>query len=86
MSRPNTWREPRRFQLSQRSSYREGETMKLKFTLTKAVDDESGAVTVDWVVLTAAIVVIGSAVVSVFAPNLTTAANYISSVVEYSGD
>lgn len=44
-------------------------------------DDESGAVTVDWVVLTAAIVVIGTGVISVLAPGLTTTSGYISSMV-----
>jgi len=46
-----------------------------------ARDDQDGAVTVDWVVLTAAIVVLGTGLVSVFAPDLTAASNYISSMV-----
>ena len=50
--------------------------------LRKTKQDESGAVTVDWVVLTAAIVVIGSGVVAVIAPGLTSTSNYISSMVD----
>lgn len=43
--------------------------------------DESGAITVDWVVLTAVVVVIASALVSMLAPNLKTASSYVSDVV-----
>ena len=47
----------------------------------RAKDDESGAVTVDWVVLAAAIVVLGSGVVSVISPGLQSGAGYVASVV-----
>jgi len=42
-------------------------------------NDESGAVTVDWVVLTAAIVGLGLAVMTTVSGGLTTAANSINS-------
>jgi Flp pilus assembly pilin Flp len=42
-------------------------------------NDESGAVTVDWVVLTAALVGLGLAVITVVAGGLNTAANNINS-------
>jgi Flp pilus assembly pilin Flp len=41
-------------------------------------NDESGAVTVDWVVLTAALVGLGLAVITVVAGGLNTAANAIN--------
>jgi Flp pilus assembly pilin Flp len=41
-------------------------------------NDESGAVTVDWVVLTAALVGLGLAVITVVAGGLNTAANVIN--------
>ena len=44
-------------------------------------EDESGAVTVDWVVLTAAVVVLGSGVVSVISPGLTSTSSYITSQI-----
>lgn len=39
--------------------------------------DDSGAVTVDWVVLTAAIVVIGAGTISVISPGLTAGSDHI---------
>jgi len=42
------------------------------------VKDDSGAVTVDWVVLTAVIVTLGIAVVSVMAPALSSTATEIA--------
>lgn len=44
--------------------------------------DESGAVTVDWVVLTAAIVGIAIAVLTVIAGGINTAANAINTELE----
>lgn len=41
-------------------------------------NDESGAVTVDWVVLTAALVGLGLAVITVVSGGLSTAANSIN--------
>ncbi|PQO24230.1 hypothetical protein C2I36_03900 [Rhodobacteraceae bacterium WD3A24] len=55
--------------------------MKL-FNLIKTFrDDESGAVTVDWVVLTAAIVGLGIAVIVAVGPGITNLADSISSSV-----
>ena len=52
--------------------------MKL-FKLAKTFkNDESGAVTVDWVVLTAALVGLGLAVITVVSGGLETAANSIN--------
>lgn len=45
---------------------------------TKFTNDESGAVTVDWVVLTAAIVIIGIAVIITITAGLENAASGIS--------
>lgn len=42
-----------------------------------AYEDDSGAVTVDWVVLAAAIVVLGTGVVSVISPGLTAGSTQI---------
>jgi Flp pilus assembly pilin Flp len=44
-------------------------------------NDESGAVTVDWVVLTAAIVGLGLVVMNAVAPGITTLAGKISTSV-----
>lgn len=55
--------------------------MKLISFFLKAKDDEEGAVTVDWVVLTAGLVVFGSAVVSTFAPALQTGGHVISNTI-----
>lgn len=60
--------------------------MKLLDWLSKSAKDESGAVTVDWVVLTAAIVILGAGVVSVISPGLTSASGHISSVIATSGN
>lgn len=46
-----------------------------------AADDESGAVTVDWVVLAAATVVLGSAVAATIKPGISSGANVISSAI-----
>lgn len=54
--------------------------------LKVASRDESGAVTVDWVVLAAALVVLGSGLVSVISPSLTNASNYISNSIVSSAD
>jgi Flp pilus assembly pilin Flp len=55
--------------------------MKLFNLIKKFRSDESGAVTVDWVVLTAAIVGLGIAVVVAVGPGLQTLAGNISSTV-----
>lgn len=51
--------------------------MDLLKKLKIAYDDESGAVTVDWVVLTAALVVVGTGVLSVISPGLTAGSDKI---------
>lgn len=43
--------------------------------------DESGAVTVDWVVLTAALVLVGVAAVAIYKPALSEAATDISDAI-----
>jgi len=55
--------------------------MQLRNLIKKTKDDESGAVTVDWVVLTAGLVVVGATVVSTISPALTAGASSISSQV-----
>lgn len=55
--------------------------MQLRTLIKKTKDDESGAVTVDWVVLTAGLVVVGAFVVSTISPALTAGASSISSQV-----
>ncbi len=55
--------------------------MKLFRRLKKAKDDDSGAVTVDWVVLAAATVIMGSTVISTISPNLKDGASQIGSAV-----
>ena len=52
--------------------------MNLLSKLKQLRHDDSGAVTVDWVVLTAAIVVLGIGVVSVISPGLTAGSDSIS--------
>ncbi len=47
--------------------------------LKQAEDDESGAVTVDWVVLAAATVILGGTVINTIKPGLTSGAAVISS-------
>ncbi len=49
--------------------------------LKNAIDDESGAVTVDWVVLAAATVLMGTSVITVLKPGFTDGANLISSAI-----
>lgn len=49
--------------------------------IEKFIRDESGAVTVDWVVLTAAIVGLGVGVITVFAPSTVNIATLISAEV-----
>jgi Flp pilus assembly pilin Flp len=55
--------------------------MKLFTNMKKFITDESGAVTVDWVVLTAAIVGLGIAVIVAVGPGLQTLASNISDTV-----
>ncbi len=50
----------------------------MKKFLNAFVKDEDGAVTVDWVVLTAAIVGIALAIISTISTSLNTAANEIA--------
>lgn len=56
--------------------------MKLLNLIARFRKDESGAVTVDWVVLTAAIVGLGIAVVVAVAPGLQDLASEISDTLE----
>ena len=51
--------------------------MKLLNLFKSFKNDESGAVTVDWVVLTAALVGLGMAVIATLAPAIDTTANII---------
>jgi Flp pilus assembly pilin Flp len=51
--------------------------MTLSFVFTKFAKDESGAVTVDWVVLTAAIVGLGIYVTSIVGGGIVTLGNAI---------
>ena len=53
--------------------------MKLLRVFKAAADDESGAVTVDWVVLAAATVILGTTVANTIKPGLNNRANAISS-------
>jgi len=55
--------------------------MKLLRFFQKAKDDEDGAVTVDWVVLTAGLVVFGSAVVSNILPSINAGGTIISNTI-----
>ena len=50
-------------------------------TFQKFHRDEQGAVTVDWVVLTAAIVGICLGVISIFGPGTGSSANFVSGVI-----
>lgn len=52
--------------------------MKLLRIFQKVKDDEDGAVTVDWVVLTAGLVVFGSAVIANIAPSVKNGGHIIS--------
>ena len=49
--------------------------------LQKFLRDERGAVTVDWVVLTAAIVGICLGVTAIFGPGTGSSANFVSGVI-----
>lgn len=51
--------------------------MKLLNTITRFSKEESGAVTVDWVVLTAAVVGLGLLIAETMGSSITTAANNI---------
>lgn len=57
--------------------------MKL-FKMKKFTKDESGAVTVDWVVLTAALVIIGGLVISIIRSGLLSASSAINETLETS--
>lgn len=56
--------------------------MKLINIFKNFAKDESGAVTVDWVVLTAAIVGLGLAVISVIGPRITNAGSVIAGDID----
>ena len=58
--------------------------MKLFDLIKKFHNDESGAVTVDWVVLTAAIVGLGVAVILAVGPSITDLAEGIATSVDTS--
>ena len=49
--------------------------------IKKLSRDEAGAVTVDWVVLTAAMVVMGVGVIAIFAPGANSSANTVSTAI-----
>lgn len=49
--------------------------------LNKFHRDETGAVTVDWVVLTAAIMLMGVGVIAIFQPGANSSANAVSSAI-----
>jgi Flp pilus assembly pilin Flp len=53
-------------------------TMKLLNIFKNFKNDESGAVTVDWVVLTAAVVGLGLIVINAITPGITAAGNQIN--------
>ncbi len=53
----------------------------MKMAFKEFLADESGAVTVDWVVLTAAVVGLGFSIILVFADGNKTVADNISSTV-----
>lgn len=57
----------------------------LQYTLRNFANDESGAVTVDWVVLTAAIVGLGLLVMSAIKPAISGLAEGIASEVTKTG-
>ena len=60
--------------------------MDLKNLITKFRNDESGAVTVDWVVLTAAIVGLGIAVLASVSDGITDLSDETSDTLEHMGD
>ncbi|UPH71456.1 hypothetical protein LGT41_0001165 [Abyssibius alkaniclasticus] len=49
--------------------------------LKKFSRDDAGAVTVDWVVLTAVMVVMGVGVIAIFAPGANSSANEVSAAI-----
>jgi len=53
--------------------------------LTSFLSDESGAVTVDWVVLTAAVAFLGLIIFSTVRPAVGNMAEGIANVVQYTG-
>ncbi|MEX5729631.1 Flp pilus assembly pilin Flp [Rhodovulum iodosum] len=53
----------------------------MKDTAKKFVQDEDGAVTVDWIVLTAFVVGMALAVVAIFVPGPTNIASNISNAI-----
>jgi len=55
--------------------------MKLVRYLKKAFEDDSGAVTVDWVVLAAATVIMGSTVINTIKPGISHGGTVISSAL-----
>jgi len=55
--------------------------MKLLRYLKTVAKDDSGAVTVDWVVLAAATVIMGSTVINTITPGLTRGSSIISSTL-----
>ena len=59
--------------------------MKL-FKMKKYAKDESGAVTVDWVVLTAALVIIGGVVIGIIRTGLENASEAINATLQESAD
>ena len=60
--------------------------MELAKQLTKFLTSESGAVTVDWVVLTASIVVISTAVIMIITSGINHGANTIDDTVLQYGE
>lgn len=55
-------------------------------TVSKFIRDEDGAVTVDWVVLTAAIAVIGSVILLTIESSLTNTSVEIASFIDSADD
>lgn len=66
---------------TERRTFMKGHQMKLFEMIKDFRNDESGAVTVDWVVLTAAIVGLGIAVLATVSGGVNTLAGKISSEV-----
>ena len=56
--------------------------MRFANSLIRLSKDEEGAVTVDWVVLTAAIVGLGIGAAQIIFPGLSSTSNYISTTIE----
>ncbi len=71
----------------QQSNLKQGtRTMKLLNIFKSFKNDESGAVTVDWVVLTAAIVGLGIVVINTISPEIDATAAQIASDLETARD